>query len=445
MAKKAKKKGKSNDSPLNHLGDLARRIEEWADSMQAHVSGGSVDYYEWGVALRATLKEGGGIDPAIAHLKDTGHGRLAERLDISRGDLHLYVSELAVRHHVGLSDIGIGGSRDDRDPTRPAREAAQVQERGMELAGLLREIDSLASAPEDRQALAETSKAWKLLEPCLSGNQHRVQGLAKLLGVLDNVTYSYRRAKAEWIQGYPDTGADHEPIATPGFDECWKQARALWPMFVDVFYEVHDIAKDISRVISPEISWRAEIELTIFELLEKLRPEMDFLRRYDGELTQRSVMPMEVQENGTEIVIARKGLEACAKKLSRLPDWALLDESGMGAGAAAASASPTIGIPTNLDKLQEKIKAAKKRTGYDYWNMICLVIETGRRLDVPKFRRHCWSMCKIDKNELGKAENRFIEGKYRGFNEQYPEFKNTDVAKAIESIAQEELKLRLSL
>jgi len=118
------------------------------------------------------------------------------------------------------------------------------------------------------------------------------------------------------------------------------------------------------------------------------------------------------------------------------------ERTGSGKGG-----SPTAGIPRNLAELQAKIAETE---GDDRWNMICLVVETGREAApdssgvMRAYRPCCCAVCKITSKDLKNAENRLRRERSRRFTEQYTIFKTADVAMAVARIVKPELDERIA-
>ena len=140
-----------------------------------------------------------------------------------------------------------------------------------------------------------------------------------------------------------------------------------------------------------------------------------------------------------------------------LEQWATKLEQAASVGGghieSGKSDKPTVEIPQNLEELQAKIKIAKKYARDDYWNIICLVRETGYNAApdhnrvMRAYRPCCCAVCGIAISELKNAESRLRPKRSKTFKKQYKVFKNKrdDVAVAIIRIVKPELDRRIAL
>ena len=140
-----------------------------------------------------------------------------------------------------------------------------------------------------------------------------------------------------------------------------------------------------------------------------------------------------------------------------LEQWATRLEQAASVGGghieSGKSDKPTVEIPQNLEELQAKIKIAKKYARDDYWNIICLVRETGYNAApdhnrvMRAYRPCCCAVCGIAISELKNAESRLRPKRSKTFKKQYEVFKSKrdDVAVAIVRIVKPELDRRIAL
>jgi len=122
-------------------------------------------------------------------------------------------------------------------------------------------------------------------------------------------------------------------------------------------------------------------------------------------------------------------------------------ESPQALNASPQIETPTVNIPTNIEELQAIIDKAE---GNAYWNIICLVAQTGQDAAPDRFgvmrayRPCCCTVCGITDTDLKNAENRLADGRSKKFKKQYGEFKQNDIAVAIVRVVKPELKRRIA-